>query len=422
MNSAVNHDTPLFKGGEICMRGSIHFRKDRGYFYVSWYHKGKQYKIYKYNGEQIYHKKIAEKLLACLQADVENGIFRIEKYTKEIPSNIIPYLTDWLESQRPLLSPATYKDYLNSIKNHLIPWFEKHPYQLHEIQYDVLCCLLGDIQRTGKGKMNVLYCLHKCLDFAWKSGRIQAMPPFPEKNKYGLVEPVIEWLPEERQKKIINLIPEEHQAIFWWLKYHARRPSEAMALHKVDYDKTSDVFIIRRTLSNKKLVEYTKTHKQHVIPCHSAFKAIMDKMPITFGPYFFVNPHGKLKGSQYQHDYLVDLWNAACVKAGEKIRMYAGLKHSTCSQYINEKGLSVDEVQMITDHARRDSVLKYAKVQVEAKRRLMERSNVEYLGDVRGKRNITKKSIKSNIIGGSAWESNPPGTLFTPHTGFEVRF
>ena len=137
MNSAVNHDTPLLKGGEICMRGSIHFRKDRGYFYVSWYHKGKQYKIYKYNGEYIYHKKIAEKLLACLQADVEKGIFRIEKYTKEIPSNIIPYLTDWLESQKPLLSPATYKDYLNSIKNHLIPWFEKHPYQLHEIQYDV---------------------------------------------------------------------------------------------------------------------------------------------------------------------------------------------------------------------------------------------------------------------------------------------
>ena len=25
------------------------------------------------------------------------------------------------------------------------------------------------------------------------------------------------------------------------------------------------------------------------------------------------------------------------------------------------------------------------------------------------------------IIGGSAWESNPPGTLFTPHTGFEVQ-
>jgi hypothetical protein len=25
------------------------------------------------------------------------------------------------------------------------------------------------------------------------------------------------------------------------------------------------------------------------------------------------------------------------------------------------------------------------------------------------------------MLGGSAWESNPPGTVLAPHTGFEVR-
>jgi hypothetical protein len=25
------------------------------------------------------------------------------------------------------------------------------------------------------------------------------------------------------------------------------------------------------------------------------------------------------------------------------------------------------------------------------------------------------------LIGGSAWESNPPGRVLAPHTGFEVR-
>jgi len=408
LNLPVRHGTPKMKGGDLCMKGSIHYRKDRGYYYVAWNHKGKLYKIYKYNGEFLYHKKLAEKLLACMQADVEKEIFRIEKYTREIPTNVVPYLKEWIESQKPHISPATYKDYLNSIKNHLIPWFEENPYQLHEIQYDVLCHLMGDIKRTGKGKMNVMYCLHKCLDFAWKSGRIVAMPPFPEKSKYGLVEPVITWLPEARQIKIIEAIPKEHQPIFLWLKYHPRRPSEAMALHKEDYDPQSDVFIIRRAFSDKKLVNYTKTHKQHVIPCHSEFKKIMREMPITFSPFFFVNPNGRLKGQHYQHDYLVDLWNQACKEVGENIRMYAGLKHSTCSQYINEKGLSVDEVQMITDHARRDSVLKYAAVQVEAKRRLME-SNVIPLGEVWGKDFNASQSMKSNSCGGSAWESNPPG-------------
>ncbi|OPY04708.1 MAG: Phage integrase family protein [Syntrophus sp. PtaB.Bin001] len=326
----------------------------------------------------VYHKRAESPIHA------EPRHFRIEKYTKEVPTNVIPYLQEWVEEEKPHLSPAAYKDYLNSIKNHLIPWFEKNPVQLHEIQYDVLCRLLGEIKRVGKGKMNVMYCLHKCLDFAWKSGRIQAMPPFPEKGKYGIVDPIITWLPEDRQIKIIKAIPEEHQPIFWWLKYHARRPSEAMALFKEDYDQTLDAFIIRRTFSNKKLVNYTKTHKQHVIPCHSEFKAVMEKMPVSFGSFFFVNPYGKLKGKHYQHDYLVDLWAQACQKVGESIRMYAGLKHSTCSQYINEKGLSIDELQMITDHARRDSVLKYAAVQVDAKRRLMERKIIPFPGDKRG--------------------------------------
>ena len=67
----------------------------------------------------------------------------------------------------------------------------------------------------------------------------------------------------------------------------------------------------------------------------------------------------------------MDLWHKACASVGETIDMYSGLKHSSCSQLINECGLSVDEVQMLTDHSRRDSVLKYAEVKVAAKRNLM---------------------------------------------------
>ena len=66
------------------------------------------------------------------------------------------------------------------------------------------------------------------------------MPLFPEEKKYNIVDPIIKWLPEERQIKVIRAIPEIHQPIFWWLKYHLRRPSEAMALHRCDYDKDQD--------------------------------------------------------------------------------------------------------------------------------------------------------------------------------------
>ena len=98
----------------------------------------------------------------------------------------------------------------------------------------------------------------------------------------------------------------------------------------------------------------------------------MQRMPVYIdSPYFFVNSFGKLKGKHYQHDYRVDLWHKACQKVGEDIDMYSGLKHSSCSQYINEKGYSMDEVQMMTDHARRESVKRYASVQLDAKKRLM---------------------------------------------------
>ena len=188
-----------------------------------------------------------------------------------------------------------------------------------------------------------------------------------------VVDPIIKWLPEARQIKVIKAIPDEHQPIFWWLKYHLRRPSEAMALYKTDYLKEEDAFHIRRTFSAKQLVEHTKTKRQHLIPCHSEFKKIMQRMPVYIdSPYFFVNRHGRLAGKHYQHDFLVDLWKKACRKVGEDIDMYSGLKHSSCSQYINEKGYSLDQVQMMTDHARRESVKRYATVQLEAKRRLLE--------------------------------------------------
>ncbi len=48
---------------------------------------------------------------------------------------------------------------------------------------------------------------------------------------------------------------------------------------------------------------------------------------------------------------------------------------------------SIDELQMLTDHARRDSVMQYASVQLEAKRRILERKVIP-LGEIRGKDSV----------------------------------
>lgn len=350
------------------MKGKVYQRKDTGWWYVNWWQDGKNYRIPWYKGERMWHETVANKLLSLMQSDVENDTFRIEKYLKHGWTDTVEYLWEWIDTVSGQLSPATEKDYRNSIKNHLEPFFNSNTVQLHEIQYDVLCRLEKFIKRSNKGKRNVMYCLHACLDYAWRSQRIVSVPPFP---RIKVQEPPIEWLPEDRQEAIIRAIPKRHQPIFWWLKYHLRRPAEAMALRRDDYDASQNLFIVRRSISNRQEIDRTKTAAVHVIPCHEDFKPYVKQCLRIVGRYFFTNPTSRA-GGRYTHGVMSKLWKSACKASGENIRLYAGLKHSSCSQYINQKGLSISDLQEITDHARIDSVKRYAKMSLARKRELME--------------------------------------------------
>lgn len=366
------------------MSGSIHLRKDTGWWFVLWYDPSirKGVRIVKYKGERMYSEKIAQKLLSIMQSDVENGTFRLEKYTDKGWTDTVPYLKKWLEAVSPTLSPATIKDYTNSIDNHLIPFFTKHQVQLHEIQSDTLIDLLNSIDRDGKGKLNVMYCLRACLDFAWRAKRIQAIPPFPKRKLYNIQTPPIIWIKEDRQMSIINAIPETHRPIFLWLKYHVRRPAEACALHKVDFDPVNMAFIVRRSISARKLVDRTKTGMVHIIPCHSEFRDLAIRCLQSEGPFFFVNPLARRDGKRYTNESLNIIWKKACKDTNEDIDLYSGLKHSTISQFLNEKDMSLQDVQMVTDHARLDSLKPYAKTELARKRELMEKPKVVYISDI----------------------------------------
>ena len=370
--------------GEECLSGSIHFREDRQRWFVSWYHNGKRHFISKYHGKLMHRThpkknkdhgyKTAEKLLAQMQGDVENGVFRIEKYNGKAYTDVIPFYEEWLKTKEKK-KPATYKGYKSYFKNWIRPFFEENPVQLHEIQLDTLDRLLDSIKLQPKGKHNVMMAFHAFMDYAWRSRRIFEIPPFPKKEDYDLVVPTIKWLPEARQVKVIEAIPEEHQPIFWFLKYHLRRPAEACALFKEDYDIINKVFIIKRSISARVLVETTKTHAEHTIPCHSNMIPLIDYLSQQPGKFMFENPRARKKDMGYQLEALNRLWNKACEDVGEKINMYAGLKHSSCSQFINEKNMSISDLQTITDHARLDSVRRYAKTEVARKRTLLESGN-----------------------------------------------
>jgi hypothetical protein len=149
-----------------------------------------------------------------------------------------------------------------------------------------------------------------------------------------------------------------------------------MALHRADYDPEQDVFIIRHSISARKLVNRTKTGVEHVIPCHSLFKPYIVKIRKELGQFFFTCSNSKSDGKRYSSSIMNKIWRDACKKAGESISMYGGLKHSSCSQYVNENNMPLSDLQTITDHARLDSVKRYAKVEVSRQRELMERKIV----------------------------------------------
>ena len=371
------------------MSGSIHPRHDGKAFLVNWYDRttGKAHQITRYKGDIIRDTYDANKLKALMQSDWENykaGLapWRIEKYTGKGWTDVIEYFEEWLKTKEKK-KPATYKGYRSYFRNWIKPFFLKYPVMLHEIQLDTLNKLLDSISLAGKGKYNVMGCFHTFLVYSWRSNRIPEVPPFPEKGDYSLVTPVINWLPEHRQMTIINTIPDVHRPIFLFLKYHLRRPSEACALYKTDYDRFNSVFIIKRAVSARKLVQSTKTNAEHIIPCHRDFKDIADKLSRQLGLFMFINPRARKKDKRYTNESLNVTWKTACKKTGESIDMYSGLKHSSCSQLVNEKGLSISELQTVTDHARLESVARYAKVGVDRKRELMERGSAIKLRGVK---------------------------------------
>ncbi|MGD0821576.1 MAG: tyrosine-type recombinase/integrase [Desulfomonilia bacterium] len=398
--------SPNSNVGGVCVKGSIVLRSDVKvpYWVVSWPHQGKVYKITKYPGEKepMYQRhpkkdhdigyKKAEKLRALMQGDEERGIFRIEKFIGEHLTDIIPYLENWLEDRRPNLTPGGYIKYRTAVRNYLIPFFKEHPVMLHEIRYDTLVRLLNWVKGSGKHKKNVVDTLRCCLRYAWKSERILAIPPFPEKHLYDIRSKPPIWLPSDRYQAVISQLQDEHKPFFMWLYLHLRRPGEAMALRKEDYDAEQDVFIIRRGVSNGEVIERTKTGDIHLIPCAEEFKPYMESMPKTFGPYFFTCSESKSDGKRYTGKLYRRYWKEACEKAGEDIDVYRGTKTSRASQMINEDGMSMHDLQIAGDWASLSSVESYAKANIAKKRSLIDRKVIQLTGQSRG--NTSDKNVK----------------------------
>jgi len=385
------------------MAGSIYFEEDRGRWTINFPYgrrgKRKKLKVRKWRGHYFYqtHKdprkcqghKRAEKCLSIMQAEVDRGVFRPEAYTTDEWSDTAPYLNKWLDAQS--LAPSTYKTYRAAVTNHLIPFFKEHEYQLHEIQLDTLTKLLRDLQEKNlspKYCWNIMNTLHACMHFAYDSHRIERMPSFPKKAQFKLCAPDPQWVDEATQLEIIANIPKEHRPIFMWMKMHYRRPCEAMSLFKSDWNKEQGYWLVQRSISDRKLVERTKDGQRYIAVLDPDFLPYWPKYR-TFeensSDFFFTCKSSRSEGKRYTDSILNPLWNAACAKVGVKIAMYPGTRHSSVTQYLVEKGGSLDEAQELTQHSNKSTLRRhYAAARIERMRKAMMRGKVIPFGDQTG--------------------------------------
>ena len=111
---------------------------------------GKRWVVSRYKGERMYDNRLAQKLLAQMQGDEENGCLRLEKFTRQEWSEPVDYLWKWLDARKNSLAPATVKDYANSIKNYLEPFFKRRRIYIHEIGFDTIQELASWIERFAR--------------------------------------------------------------------------------------------------------------------------------------------------------------------------------------------------------------------------------------------------------------------------------
>ena len=362
-------------------KGRVVYLKARNRYYVDFYANGKPWKIYRnLDGSILLNKKDAEDLLTTIRLEEKTGQFDIRKYTQSF-IDTAAYAQRWLKSVKDTLTPGSYKSYYYHQRKWILPFFTQNPHKLQDIRHDTLYQFLDYLAPlSGDSKRAVMACVRTMLTHAWRSERIRAVPPFPKRRDYQIVKKPIKWLNEVDQLKIIEAIPEEHQPIFYFLKYTLRRPCEARAIHRSDYDAERGIFTIRRSISARQVIDKTKTGEVHTLPCHSELKKILDNMkPASLSPYLFTCKKSHQAAGRYSASIMHRLWNKACEEVGIKIKMYDGLKHSGCCQYINEKGLSESQLMSLTGHKKVETIRKYAKTEISTVRALMETPRLDQI-------------------------------------------
>jgi len=150
-------------------------------YFVSLYWDGKRNKIWRYNGEPIWHEKTANKLLSKIRAEIDDGCFLLKSYLPDSPISLGQYSKQWLKALS--VSPATLKFYTKAIQ-HAVDYFGEAQ-DIRKFSFSKLQIFYNELPLTIKGKYHVLNTIKTMLKFAYHDEIIKRMPPtYPNYSSY----------------------------------------------------------------------------------------------------------------------------------------------------------------------------------------------------------------------------------------------
>lgn len=346
MNSLPRYDKPLTVGGDY-MGGSYHWHKPASRFYISVYIEGKQYKIWKYNTEPIWHEKTANKLLNKVRAEIDDGTFDIRAYLPDSPLELKAFSESWLKSSTACNN--TKRVHRSAIKKAIEAWGD---IDIRKITFSKLAILHNTMTGSVKWRNSVLIALKAMLNFAKRDGVIKQLPPFPKMEQSQ--ENNVEYLTSDEQQRIINGMPEQHRPIFLFGMEYGLRIGEVRALKKDCIEEGH--IVIQRSFSQWDLRETTKTYRIRRLPLTTRAIEILKINRPSFSEYIFTHD-GRLP---YYERKMREIWKSACELAGIKINQKNAIRHSLGCQLL-DNGVDLEMVRDIYGHTTTNMTRKYVK-------------------------------------------------------------
>ena len=336
--------------GDGYMGGSCHYSKTSKRWFVSIYWNKVRYRIFKYNGEPIYHEKTAQKLLNKIRAEIDDGLFNPSTYFPDSPLSLKVYSEQWLKASTACkATKSTYRKSIRKAVKHLGSDFD-----IRHFSYSQLSILVNDLDLAPKGKYNVLNTLKTMLNHAYRDEVIKKVAPFP-KLTIGLPDEIV-YLSRQKQRGVLNAIPERHRGVFEFGMIYGLRIGELRALQK---DCIQDgILIIKRSFSDFELRETTKTNRVRRYVLTPRAKEILSgqKTIYPFSPFVFPSD----KGKAYSNRMLRKIWKEACQKVGVNIELKNAIRHSLGCQLLDE-GIEMELVRDIYGHTSTQTTRRYAR-------------------------------------------------------------